>query len=259
MLDNKKSLLLTTLLIVIGYEVRAQNTASETYGLKGPVKSVLTETKKVSLGDEQLQVTQSWIQKRLTVFDREGRVIEDTYTDSTGTIFRKTSHEYSSDGTEQETSFKSDGTIAKKLTFKRKRDSAGRVIEVLVFNSDGQLQARLTRAYDSQGRFIEGINYDPDGSVANRSVATYEEDGKIKEFNVYDGSGGLIQHQVPYETTHLNNLDGTVRSRQQRGKPVEDELDIYGNWTRQKTPMTLTQMGKVEELIEIINRTIIYY
>ena len=46
MLDNKKSLLVATLLIIVACEVRAQNTALETYGLKGPVKSLLTETKK---------------------------------------------------------------------------------------------------------------------------------------------------------------------------------------------------------------------
>ena len=66
---------------------------------------------------------------------------------------------------------------------------------------------------------------------------------KSKTSTCMTATGSLMQHQVPYETTFLDHRNGTILWRDQRGKPVEDELDTYGNWTRQRTHMTIHKNG----------------
>jgi hypothetical protein len=102
----------------------------------------------------------------MTSYDIYGRRNEELIFDSSGSVARRTTREYLSDGNEQETIYSADGSVDKRLTFKFKRDSEGRITESSIFGSDGNLSSRSESSYDSGGRFIGGSTYNPDGSLS---------------------------------------------------------------------------------------------
>jgi hypothetical protein len=111
-----RSCFITTLLLLICLEAMAQTPAQE-YGLKGPVKSVLTEGTEVSQQTGAITRTT----KASRGFDREGRLTEEVQFDRSGEVFRRITHEYAPDGQEHETTFMPDGSVAEKLVFENKR------------------------------------------------------------------------------------------------------------------------------------------
>jgi hypothetical protein len=256
-----RSLLIITLLVFC-FEASAQSTVKEN-ALKGPVRSVLFEITRVfpEIGQPYDEAITS-AEKHSNTFDKQGRLSEEAFFDSAGKTRSRTTHEYADDGSEVETTFGSDGNVEEKLIIKRKRDSEGRVIEVMVFKDDGSLRNRIVGSYESQGQVFEESNFKPDGSLLNRSIVAYDDSGKIREFNLYNSAGVVIQREATAgdinEVTLRNAGNGSVQ-RILRNRPVVEAVDTHGNWTRQKTAMTKTEPGRSEEGFVVVNRTITYY
>src|SRR6185295_556250 len=153
---SRKSLLVTSLVIVASSTISAQHSARISHGLKGPVKSVLLETSRVSQNlNQPLSNSPPPIQKRLMRFDQNGRYTEEVDYAPNDRVFLRTTHEHSADGTERQTTFDANGDVQDKWDFKRRIDSAGRDVETLIYLSDGTLRNRMIRNYDAQGRFVE--------------------------------------------------------------------------------------------------------
>jgi len=192
-------------------------------------------------------------------FDQNGRYTEEVDYAPNDRVFLRTTHEYSADGTERQTTFDANGDVQDKWDFKRRLDSAGRDVETLIYLSDGTLRNRMIRNYDAQGRFVEGVTYDANGSVENRSVTSYDQNGKVKEFTLYLADGSIQFQQLGDELTMFDQSTKMVSRREKRKLPVQEESDSYGNWTKQKTAITITRSGVTEEVVEIVSRTITYY
>ena len=254
-----KSFFIATLLLLICLEAMAQRPAQEEHGLKGPVKSVLDETTEVSQQTGAITRTA----KGSSAFDSEGRLTESVQFDYlSGEIFRRITHEYTPDGKEHETTFMPDGSVAEKLVFEYKRNADGRVVETKVFKGDGSLRNTSVSSYDSQGRFSGDSSFSPDGSLVNRIVKVYDENGKFHEFTVYNSAGVVIQRDVQDGDIHnfTQNDWGGRFVRRSQSKPLLEEIDVYGNWTRKKIASTRTTWrGKRQEVFVVINRVITYY
>ena len=247
----------TTLLLLICLEAIAQKPAQEEHGLKGPVKSVLSETTEVSQQTGAIKHAKSF-----KGFDRQGRLTEEVQFDSSGQTFRRITHEYPQEGSEQETTFMPDGSVAEKLLFKHKRDAEGRVIETSVFKGDGSLRNTSVSSYDSQGRFSGASSFSPDGSLVNRTVMVYDEKNKFREFTVYNSAGVVIQRQL--QDGDINDFTqddsgGMTVQRVRQNKPLMEAIDGHGNWTKKTTAVTNTLRGKDQEVVVVTSRTISYY
>lgn len=256
-----RSLLIITLLLVC-IEASAQSTVKEN-GLKGPVKSVLFETTRVFRESGQpydKAITSA--EKHSNTFDEQGRLSEEVFFDSAGNTRSRTTHKYTDDGSEVETTFGSDGKVEGRLVVKRRRAAEGRVVETMVFKDDGTLRNRIVSSYESQRQVLEESNFKPDGSLLNRSIIAYDKDGKIREFNLYNSAGVVIQREATTgdinEVSLFDARTGVVQ-RTLRNRAVVQAVDNYGNWTRQKTTMTKIESAKSEEGFVVVNRTITYY
>ncbi|MEP6636568.1 MAG: hypothetical protein ABJB97_07560 [Acidobacteriota bacterium] len=255
-----KTVFITTLLLLVCLAAMAQSPAEKEHGLKGQVKSVIIETTDVS--PETGAITRTT--KLVKGFDREGRLTELVDFESpSGKLWRTITFEYAEDGSEQETTLMADGTTADKVVYKpTKRDSEGRVIETTVFKADGSIRNRGVAAYDSQGRFSEGSSLNPDGSLARRNVVVYDDNGKVGETAVYGRTGDILQQNVRDRDTNEWTLLSAESGRVQfihKHQPLEEVIDIHGNWTIRKIAMTITERGKLRDVLSVIKRTIIYY
>jgi len=215
-------------------------------GLKGQVRTVLTETAKLSvkkgqLGESRRSFSSSW------TYDREGRLIEERAHGSYRT------YRYDGDGTryearsihpttsalslddfrfQQERSY--DGSFLYKWT--SKYDASGNRIEEGVFSGVREPHSRLFYRYDDKGRRIE-VTRQVLGAITFRAIYSYDAMGRLEEKTTYEEGAA-----TPSERANLFEFDST------------------GNWIKATLSKPRKKSGKISiEPVEVTYRTITYY
>ncbi len=120
--------------------------------------------------------------------------------------------------------------------FKYSYDARGRLIEKLMYGSDGRLWLRYV--YNFNGNQMEEVVYDEDGALNQKYMITLDERGNRVEEIVYDVRTGAERERYSYAY----------------------EFDYKGNWIKQTTSKWVTKQGRsFFEPAWVTYRTIVYY
>ena len=173
----KRITLLFFLALAFTFAVQAQTQSPETkspkiksnirmttYALKGPVKSVRTESATFVLRDGQ------WVE--------EPRLLEMTV-------------DFAEDGNRTEVAFYREGKLVRRI--EDKYDADGRQIEYLNYDGAGNMWLRGTFAYDENGKVKEEVTYNGDGTVRSKKSIKRNEQGQILETAEYSPNGTLME------------------------------------------------------------------
>lgn len=239
-------------LVVIGFlcaePVAGQTRRSDVEhdGFKGRVRTVLTETAKLSNKSGKLTEGRRKFQSKWS-YDSGGTLVEEEIKgshrlyryDSDGNRYEKRSSSWMA-GPPNTEDFRyqqekaADGSWLFKWV--SKHDSDGNRIEETVFSGVRESHARFVYTYDDKGRRVE-VTYEAQGSPAKRFVYLYDDAGRIREKLEYSGR------------------DPVARRRSQ-----DFEFDSGGNWVKSKTLVRRKKDGKEYfESAEVTYRTITYY
>ena len=215
-------------------------------GFKGQVRTILTETAKLSnkggkLTEGRRRFHSKW------AYNSGGTLVEEEIKgshrlyryDSDGNRYEKRSSSWMAGPPKTEDfQYQQEKAADGSWLFKwvPKYDSAGNRIEERVFSGTREPHSRFAYKYDDRGRRVE-TTYEAEGSPTKRFTYSYDEAGRIRERLEYNGSN-------------------TVASRRQRGF----EFDSSGNWVKSTTFVLRKKGGKeYEEPVEVTHRTITYY
>jgi hypothetical protein len=120
--------------------------------------------------------------------------------------------------------------------FKYKYDDAGRLVEEIMYGSNGKLWLRYVYKY--KGTQKESLVYDADGALNQKYLYTLDDKGNTIEESIYEISNNSILEKDSYSY----------------------EFDPKGNWTKRIESKLVTKDGKTFfEPAQAEYRTIVYY
>ncbi len=177
----------------------------ERAGLKGRVKSVEVSRVEYTLKDGR-SIEARRVPFRKTVYDEQGRRVEEVTHDQTGSVTQRLVYTYDAEG--RNTGYEEYASVSGKNATRPRRhvyalDGAGRTVEYTVYESDGSAASRFTYAYDAAGNKLEEAFYSWQGVRTGRLVYEYDARGHVltqtsynrddsvswKNVNVYDAEG----------------------------------------------------------------------
>jgi Txe/YoeB family toxin of Txe-Axe toxin-antitoxin module len=248
-------LLTITIILLFSFSVLAQNkkTDRETDGLKGSVKSILTERADLKKKSGKLVESARKPEEAIT-YDSDGnRLTWKTNDYLTGTLFDSVIYSRV-DGdkvaiyaeVENPNKITADSPITNKQVkpadprytnkFKYKYDSKGNVSEEAWYQNDGSLWLRYV--YNFTGNKREELVYSADGSLNQKYVYTLDDKGNEIEMFAYDTEKNKIDGKETYEYL---------------------EYDAKGNWTKRITSEGDEESKFVVKPREAIYRTLTYF
>jgi hypothetical protein len=165
--------------------------------LRGPVKSLDSGTVNYIRAEGKSVEGQSRVFQRLS-FDKQGNRTEATsYQD--GAISARQLYDYDVLG--RNTGYEEYYALTNQpLRGPRKHiyalDANGKIIEYLVYETDGTIASRFTYQYDSKGNKIEQSFYAWTGKRGSRVICTYDEAGRMLTETCYDGEDVVVWKNV---------------------------------------------------------------
>ena len=75
-------------------------------------------------------------------------------------------------------------------------DKRGNILKEITYKPDGTIKKKETFKYDESGDKIEEIRYDTDGNVKKKIVYKYDDNGLRAVREEYDGKGVLLERQI---------------------------------------------------------------
>lgn len=199
--------------------------------------------------------------------DADGKKLEDAYFEANGKQAGKRTYTYDANGRVSEILSvieKND----KKIKIVIKRDSSGRIVEVVENNLKEKTSERTNYTYRDAESVIEANEFDEKGIPKATEGYKFDADGKLAivqklhRLDKEDKSGtlypGLIDQKAfgPQGATIEEFLSyGEVTSRERHAY----EFDSDGNWTSRRTELGVhTKTGEVFVPFETTYRTLIY-
>ncbi len=245
----RKVNLIIVFTLILPLLVIAQNrkTDRETDGLKGSVKSILTERADLKEKSGKLVESTRKPEEAITYDTAGNRLTWKTYDYLTGTLFDSVIYSRI-DGDKvalyenidspnkitagSPTKNKNSSTRDSRYTnkFKYKYDDKGNVSEEAWHQNDGSLWMRYV--YKFNGNQIEELVYAADGSLNQKYVSILDEKGNEVEMHFYDVKSDKIEGKETYKYL---------------------EFDAEGNWTKR-----ITSEGDAENKFKMKPREIIY-
>ncbi len=223
----------------------------EEVGFKRPVKTVRTKSADPVVNYE-------------ITFDREGRKVEDAYSEPDGKLYRRRVFTYGV-GRSTEESYGPDGKLLDRFVRKDEFDRARGTSRTTVtgeVNGNSVLYTEMVNKYDSLGRLIESSSYDEERKLQSRSTRRFDADGGLGEFVLYNSAGSVLQRyeRVPEGMRiFLYGNDGALISTETRRRQVCEESDRYGNCKRGTTARSINKADKVEEVTTLTTHTFTYH
>lgn len=239
-------------------EPSKQQTDSEAEGLKGRVKTVVTEYANVTR-EAGASVEGKRRPFRTDYYDENGNLTRSLVYDSEGNLtdtfdffflggerVYKTSEVQSKDGPPEAVAppgpqrrEQPDQGYDVKLIYKH--DARGNRVEELQYQNDGTLEGRVVSEYDGKGLMQTKYNYGPGGGLGTSSAYTYDDKGVVtgEVVRVHEGaSRSTVSHRYSYTY----------------------EFDARGNWIkRNESDAADREPSPTAQPTLVSYRTITYY
>jgi len=280
----KKRITIVVAVIIFCIAVAAQSDV-----LTGPVSMVEKWVYKTEIRFGE--VAEIWDSHSTKKYDIEGNVIEEAQYSSSGALTERTVHSYDSNFCKTESVYYTGwGVIDRRI--ERQFDSAGREIQIEVYDGNGRLTYRSfveyegnlkrSRTYeadgtlslaideetDSFGNAVRWVSYDEDtGNLESVIRFTYASDRKVLSNLMYNEDEELIaelRYSYSYDedgmdeiTTSDFYIGGTLYKSTTTGTVVE--TDSFGNWTETRNYKQEERFGQPEWLLSDIERRSITY
>jgi hypothetical protein len=261
-------LLILTVTILAVNALAQEPTEKERMSLKGEVKTVREKSVEVTQKDGKRMERVIALEMLITL-DRLGRMTEESYFKSDGTLDRRLVFTYDDTGNRTQKDYDAGGNLKYEALTKIEFDKTNGIGRRVTYGAStwvkgeaGKLHSETVLKYDSRGRVVESMSYGSDGSLSSRSVNKFGVDGGLDEMILYNGAGDIFQRHVRTDAgmeVFVYKDDGSLLSSEIRRKPTRTEFDSHGNWTREVLTKTVSKDGKVEEVTEVISRTLTYY
>ncbi len=219
---------------VVSGQDRPPNLVRE--GLLGPVKMVEFGRSSYTLSEGKTVEGKRANFQKLT-FNQRGYRIESVLYGDHGTISERLVYTY--DALDRNTGYEEyNSTLDKTLSKPRKHvyslDQNGRIVEYIVYESDGTKGSRFTYEYDAKGNKLEEDFYTWMGKRIGRLVYTYDEAGRQLTETSYDrddtvnwrvassyDDDGRPTEQTQYQGSVLRYK--VLTKHDAKGRPVEQE------------------------------------
>lgn len=189
-----------------------------------------------------------WL-RGVNLYDAEGRVRENAYYNGDGSLSSKTTFTRNDRGQVTESAqYNASGILIDKFNYTY-NGIGETVFERRQYHPTGWLRVR--ELHNVPEKRTETITYNENGSLAGKTIrvdkdiSEYAADGSLKKSTFITSTGRL-----PEETTY--SPDGTTRKESQ----IPDELDTYGNWTKQTKWISDSQGTRP---VKVTYRVITYY
>ena len=214
-------------------------------GLRGPVKSVLTETQELVEGDSEKE-------RHRDTYNEQGNLVKSEWYDDKGNVGSVKVYGYidgSRVSTVKDTYARHDPLTVKVETppgskapdprfqykCEYKYDQKKRLIEETTFLNDGELWMRTVYKYGPNHK--EKLDYSEDGRLGQRVLFKLDEKGNEVQETVYNSNG-----EARYKTTYVY------------------EFDAKGNWTKRTAKRVELKYRHELPLPDAVSvRTITYY
>ncbi len=280
----KVAFLVVLLALAVGVAVGAQSDE-----LNGPVASVevWVSTTEVSFNN----TVEVWKSHKVTNYDAEGNIIEEVDYSASDNVVTRTVHKYDASCCRVESIlYGSLGAIEHRI--ERECDSAGREVQVDVYDSNGRLTSRSfieyegrlmrERAYDANGRLTMAVDIETDDNGNTTRMVMYDEEtgksssviesaytdaGKLLSTLMYGEDGklaGEIRYEYAYKKDGMNEV--TTSTLYIAGIPFKSTiegivtiLDSYGNWTEKRTYKQEEKFGESQWSLTSVERRTIQY
>jgi hypothetical protein len=196
--------------------------------------------------------------------------------DGAGRMWLRSENIYGADGLKREgVTYNGEGSVLSRTILTRNEkgqviqtaeyDAKGTLIDkfVTTYNDGGEVKTSERTFYNNKGVLVlkqftdmaekrsESLTYNPNGSLAGKTIRVNQEitelgpDGSLRKKTVISDVGRL-----PAESFY--NPDGTIRKESQ----IPDEIDSYGNWTKQTKWITDSQGIRP---VKVTYRKLTYY
>lgn len=259
-----KTTLLIFLILTFFLAVPAQKKATdkEFEGLKGAVKSVLTEYMEV-INPRGLAPDKKRVKSSEYFFDKGGRLTQILYPDSNGKLIFSVIDgfkTFKSSLIKIETKPKTTFNVGRSLIEERPIEEPENLVP-----PDERFDFKYTYEFDSQGRVRIERQYENNGRLFRKKEFKYDDKGRVIEENVndtvalskfiykYDAKGNLI------ETFQDRDIKGPGTDSETRTVYSDYKVDSQGNWTQRKSTSYFEVNGEPKVSATMYYRTIIYY
>lgn len=108
-----------------------------------------------------------------------------------------------------------------------KLNDAGRPMEVLIYNSSGQLTNRGTLFYDPLGRLKEERLFDTQNQMVRRKIQTYGKDGKKLPLRTFNYGKGLADDVDLLITSESVQKEGKAEVKKPKKKSLLKKLRFW--------------------------------
>ncbi len=228
--------------------------------LKGPVRSVRSETARVSSANDGKELSR--VKVEAISYNRERKATERSIYDDYGFYLGRETYHYDSKGwLSQENFYDSKSNLIETRIYSR--DPHGKTIGIKTVDKKGQISRNRDYKHDINGNWVEELIQNSSEIVGKR-ISKFDSKGNITEVAHYNGQG-LLQEKWLFgydgETGNptweaLYNSDGSLRKKLLHNY----ELDPKGNWIKRITSVhTVSPMSSLNESIFVTYRTITYY
>ena len=214
-------------------------------GLRGGVKSVLTESQDLS-GTWQVQGRN---RDSFATYNQQGNKLRSESYDSKGNLDTITVYGYI-DG----------GRVASFKSIRQEYNPPPGSVATAGSKSDPRYQHRFAFKYDEKKRLIEKTSFKSTGEVWVRHV--YKYNGNQREELLYTGDGSLRWRALSALDDKGNEVKQTFEG--EGAEPLKEsftyEFDSKGNWIKKTTSRLVMKDGREQfEPYSVVFRTITYY
>lgn len=161
-------------------------------------------------------------------YDSMGKLTQESYYDSYGSLTTRRGYVYNSFGDiTEESRYNSNGRNNYRNTYAYKYDSDGKMLEKYSYSSSGSLVSAQKYCYNLSGNLVEDWSYGSDGTLGTQRK--------------YDSQGNLIEEYIPgSEWYEKYTFDSS-------GKRLEFSYNRYGN--KGKATYIYDSVGKLLEIV----------
>ncbi len=183
------------------------------------------------LGSSESEIPTEFMQLFTTLIDRTsfkydllGNMIEENSFDANGNVISKKTLSYESEKivehkkvnsrdeiiNKQKTKYNKQGQITERKFYitnlildrviQYEFDENGNNVLIQEFDTEGELNYKMTLVFDGKGNEIEGYEYNDEGSLENKAVYVYNEKNQLIERAEYDSEGEpLLKSYLSYD------------------------------------------------------------
>ncbi|HEX2968332.1 MAG TPA: hypothetical protein VHO46_04440 [Bacteroidales bacterium] len=190
------------------------NSRIENPEIKGPVKSLFSETRIIDTRNNKSVADSSFY-----LFDNKGNVLKVVLYDKDG-ICQQIDYTYDN---RDRILTKNGFSFGDKFSYSYKyfENENARLLRIECIHSSGPVEYK-TYIYDTEGRLAELSEYDTDSLLKNRKLYEYDTDGNLTRQITFDPSNGLASSELFIPASFKYNESG--RKTEERG------FNISGNY-----------------------------